>query len=95
MEKNCMTEQPLLTRRQLVIYLNEQGFPIGSGTLNRLCSPAYSDGPPVAGWWGNRPMYEPAAAIEWARARLRPKGGPISDKRPKVTEPAGTQADGA
>ena len=87
-----MTEQPLLTRRQLVGYLNDNGFPIGRGTLNRLCSPAYDDGPPVAGWWGNRPVYEPARAIEWARARLRPKSGPITNTRLKATEPTGGQA---
>jgi hypothetical protein len=89
-----MTERPLLTRRQLVVYLNDNGFPIGRGTINRLCSPAYGDGPPVAGWWGNRPLYEPAQAIEWARARLRPKSGPITNKRPEATESAGTQAEG-
>jgi hypothetical protein len=53
-----MTEQPLLTRRQLVVYLNENGFPIGNGTINRLCSPAYNDGPPVVRWWGNRCLYD-------------------------------------
>jgi hypothetical protein len=76
----CMTEQPLLTRRQLVVYLNENGFPIGSGTISRLCSPAYNDGPPVAGWWGNRCLYDRQRALEWARAQVRSTGGPITDK---------------
>jgi hypothetical protein len=78
-----MTEQPLLTRRQLVPFLNENGFPIGRGTINRLCSPAYNDGPPIEAWWGNRSLYHPARALEWARARMRPKGGPITTKRSK------------
>jgi hypothetical protein len=43
------TEQPKLTRRQAVEFLHKHGFPIGAGTFNRLCSPAYGEGPPVAG----------------------------------------------
>jgi hypothetical protein len=66
-----MSQIAFLTRRQLIVFLTDNGFPIGKGTIDRLCSPAIGAGPPVAHWFGNRALYDPAAALEWARSRLR------------------------
>lgn len=64
--------EKLLTRRQLVEFLNGEGFPMGFSTLQKYCSPAINCGPPIEAWWGRLPMYRPSRALEWARARLRP-----------------------
>jgi hypothetical protein len=65
------TKPPLMTRRQIAAYLRANGFPIGDGTLMKLCAPALGEGPPVAAWLGNRALHDPDVAIEWARSRLR------------------------
>jgi hypothetical protein len=67
----------LMTRRQIVQHLRDQGYPIGLSTFNKLCAPAINMGPPVAGWFGNRPLYDPRAAVEWATARLTPERGSL------------------
>ena len=41
---------PFLTRKQLLLFLNSEGIPIGKSTLDKLC--ALGQGPPVAAWWG-------------------------------------------
>ena len=61
-----------LTRRQLVSLFNEHGYPIGKSTLDKLCMPAVNEGPPVAAWWGRRPLYDPNEALDWAEKRTRP-----------------------
>jgi hypothetical protein len=61
----------LKVRKKLLEFLNEQGFPIGESTFEKLCSPAIGQGPPVAGWWGRRPLYDPEVALAWARRRVR------------------------
>jgi hypothetical protein len=66
-----MTQKPRLTRKQLGEFLRNRGFPIGNSTLTKLCAPSIGQGPPVAAWWGNRPLYDPDAGISWAEARLR------------------------
>ena len=65
------TELPLLTRQQLVVFLNVSGFPVSEATLNKLCSQKINQGPPVAKFWGKRPLYEPGPALEWAKSLLR------------------------
>ena len=67
-----MSEENLLTRKQLAAYLRQHGFPIGDSTLTKLCAPSIGQGPPVAAWWGRRPLFDPMVAIQWARSRLRP-----------------------
>ena len=67
------TTKPLMTRRQIAAYVPANGFPIGDGTLMKLCAPAQGEGPPVAAWLGNRALHDPDVAIEWARSRLRPE----------------------
>jgi hypothetical protein len=67
-----MNSKPRLTRKQLGEQLRKLGYPIGNSTLAKLCAPAISQGPPVAAWWGNRPLYDEDEGIAWAEARLRP-----------------------
>ena len=38
--------EPLMTREQLLQFLNAAGFPISRSSLNKLCSPAAGLGPP-------------------------------------------------
>jgi hypothetical protein len=63
---------PRLTRQQLVTALNAAGIPTTIHTLNKLCMPSCNEGPPVACYWGRRPLYDPATALRWAEARLKP-----------------------
>jgi hypothetical protein len=60
-----------LTRRQLVTFLNEHGYPTSLSTLAKLSMPSRGEGPPCEGMWGNRSLYDPIKALEWAQARFR------------------------
>lgn len=71
-EHNPITNKPRLTRRQLAVRLRELGYPIGNSTMTKICAPAIGQGPPVAAYWGKRPLYDLDKAIAWAEARLRP-----------------------
>jgi hypothetical protein len=62
-------EVELRTRRELAEYLSANGYPIGVGTLGRLC--ARGEGPPHAGIWRGQYQYEPGRTLAWARSRLR------------------------
>jgi hypothetical protein len=65
-------ESPLMTRERLHEYLNNDlGIPVGKSTLVKLCAPACGEGPPIAAWWGKRPLYRRADAKAWAERRLR------------------------
>jgi hypothetical protein len=61
-----------VTRDKLHKLLNENGFPFGKSTLDKLCAPACGQGPPVAALWGAklRPLYDPEIGLEWAKNRL-------------------------
>ena len=59
-----------LTRKQVGQLLRDHGYPIGDGTLDRICSPAQAKGPPAAGWWNGRPLYDSDAVLAWAEARI-------------------------
>jgi hypothetical protein len=78
-----------LTRGQAAAYLREHGIPIGDSTLDKLCMRAVNQGPPVAAWWGRRPLYDPDQVLAWAEARLR-LAEPAS-ARP-AEKPVGTEA---
>jgi hypothetical protein len=68
-----MTHDPsekLLTRRALADFLTERGFPISHRTLQNMAMPSRGDGPPAERAWGNRLLYDPTKALEWAKARL-------------------------
>jgi hypothetical protein len=58
------------TRRQLLQAINDHGIPMGASTLNRLCMPSSNQGPPIAGWWGRRPLYDLEKGLAWARGLL-------------------------
>jgi hypothetical protein len=60
------------TRKQLVDFLRGAGYPVTMHAMNKYCSPARNEGPPVIAYWGRLPLYDPADALQWAEARLRP-----------------------
>jgi hypothetical protein len=60
-----------LTRRELAKFLTERGFPISKSTLDKLAMPSRDEGPPHAGFWGNRALYDPDKSLAWARKRFR------------------------
>jgi hypothetical protein len=68
-----------MTRQQLVPFLNAQGIPITKSVLNKLSAPKINRGPPIASWWGKRPLYTPSEALDWARSMLsdRPSDLPL------------------
>jgi hypothetical protein len=68
----------LMTREQLRLFLCEQGFPLGKSTLDKLCSPAFNEGPPVAAWWGKRSLHNPEDGLAWAKSRLSQGRGSLS-----------------
>jgi hypothetical protein len=84
-----MLEQRM-TRREAAAFLRERGFPIGNGTLDKLCMPTSGEGPPVAGWWGRRPLYDAADVLAWAEKRIRPARQCPSTLRPP-TQRAGEE----
>ena len=58
----------LLTRREAARYVNDElGHPLAFSTLTKLC--ALGEGPPVARWWGKRPLYEQESLRGWVEAR--------------------------
>jgi hypothetical protein len=59
-----------INRRQAHELLTEHGFPIAWDTFNGLCQPCRQKGPPEAGRWGKRALYEPATVLAWAQERL-------------------------
>jgi hypothetical protein len=64
------TAKRRLTRKQVGQLLRDHGYPIGDGTLDRICSPAQNNGPPVDAWWNGRPLYDADAVLAWAEARI-------------------------
>jgi hypothetical protein len=57
----------------LCAHLRSLGYPISNSTMNKLCAPAVNAGPPVDGYWGDRPLYDPDKGVDWAEGRLRSK----------------------
>jgi hypothetical protein len=64
------TSKPLMTRSELRVFLNSEGFPLGESTFEKICMPSRGEGPEVEAWWGGRPLYNPERSLEWARGRL-------------------------
>jgi hypothetical protein len=60
-----------LTRHELADFLSSNGFPISASTLAKLSMPSRAEGPPHAGFWGNRALYDPEKALRWAKNRFR------------------------
>jgi hypothetical protein len=68
------TQRPagrLLTRKQSVALLNENGFPISMSLMNKLCMPSLDEGPRPEGGWGKNHLYDPDKVLRWARSRFR------------------------
>jgi hypothetical protein len=63
-----------MTRKQMTGHLRHHGYPIGDSTMDKLCAPTVNEGPPVAAWWGRRPLYDPDEALAWAEKRTRQSG---------------------
>jgi hypothetical protein len=63
-----------MTRAQVCAHIRAHGYPIGRSTMDKLCAPAINDGPPVAAWWGRRPLDDPDEALVWAEKRTRQPG---------------------
>jgi hypothetical protein len=57
------------TREELAALLTERGYKIAFQTLTQLCMPSNPQGPPVAFYWGRRPIYDFDEGLEWARRR--------------------------
>jgi hypothetical protein len=61
-------QDAFLTRREAARYINDElGYPLSFSTLTKLC--ALREGPPVARWWGRRPLYERSSLKAWVEAR--------------------------
>jgi hypothetical protein len=69
---------PYLTREQLRRRLNDRGFPMSHGYFNYLCLPSQGLGPPIAKWWGARPLYDLEAGLAWAEGRCKPAQRPAN-----------------
>jgi hypothetical protein len=63
------TTPALLTREQLRLRLNERGYPLSQSYFNKITLPSVNAGPPVAKWWGKRPLYHLEDALVWAESR--------------------------
>jgi hypothetical protein len=63
------TAPALLTREQLRLKLNALGYPLTASYFNKISLPSVNAGPPVAKWWGKRPLYLLEDALAWAESR--------------------------
>jgi hypothetical protein len=61
-----------LVQTEIAAFLRERGYPYGNSTIQKYCSPAINEGPPIAVWQGKRPLRTPEDVIAWAESRLRP-----------------------
>ena len=63
------TPEALLTREQLRVRLNERGYPITASYWAKINLPSVNAGPPVARWFGKRPLYRLEDGVTWAESR--------------------------
>jgi hypothetical protein len=66
------------TRKQILHFLRERGFPISDAYFAKLCLPSRNSGPPVARWFGGRPLYESGPSLAWAESRCGTKRGTLA-----------------
>jgi hypothetical protein len=78
-----------LTRRELPEFLGEHGYQVSLHTLNRLCGPAGNGGPPPAGVWGTRILYDAREALAWAEQRAGIKKSPAPHDIARILQEAG------
>jgi hypothetical protein len=57
-------------RAELAKILTDRGFKISSSALANLH--IRGAGPPIEGYWGRRPIFDPDRGIEWAKSLVRP-----------------------
>ena len=72
MNTDTSNTAPLLTRESLRQELAKRGYPISLSYWNKLNLPSVNAGPPVAKWFGKRPLYNlsgPDGALAWAEFR--------------------------
>jgi len=86
---NADTKSPMLTREQLRLKLNERGFPLTASYFNKISLPSVNSGPPVAKWWGKRPLYTLEEGIAWAESRCTARPGKLVGR---CGTPAGASA---
>jgi hypothetical protein len=72
------TSERLMTRKQALEFIRSHGFPISDAYFSKLCLPSRNSGPPVARWFGGRPLYEPAPTLAWANSRCGDKRGTLA-----------------
>jgi hypothetical protein len=69
---------PLLTRESLRQELDKRGYKISKSYWNKINLPSVNAGPPVAKWFGKRPLYRLLPdAIEWAESRCGESRGKL------------------
>jgi hypothetical protein len=66
-----------MTRKQALAYLRERGFPVSESYFNKLCLPSRNAGPPVARWWGGKPLYAVHPLLLWAESRCGDRRGTL------------------
>ena len=66
------TPEQLLTREQLRLKLSELGYPLTESYFQKICLPSVNAGPPVAKWWGRRPLYRLDEALAESRCGSSP-----------------------
>ncbi len=68
-DMNQLETPSYLTREQLRLELNSRGYPITASYWSKINLPSVNAGPPVAKWFGKRPLYLLHEALTWAEAR--------------------------
>jgi len=66
-------EKEFLFQKDIGPFLRALGYAYSTSQINRLCSPAVNEGPPIARWHGPRPLRTPDDVIAWAKNRLQAK----------------------
>jgi hypothetical protein len=63
------TSDALFTRTGMRHELDKRGYKISKSYFDQICAPTVNAGPPVAKWWGKRPLYRLTDALAWAESR--------------------------
>src|SRR5215475_14461372 len=64
-------EKAFLLQQDIGPFLRALGYAYSTSEINRLCSPAVNEGPPIALRLGGRPLRTPDDVIVWAEKRLQ------------------------
>jgi len=66
-----------LTRKQVLGKLIDLGYPITESYWNKINLPSVGAGPPVAKWFGKRPLYLLSDCVSWAESRCSSMRGKL------------------